>query len=309
MDIAYSNTARRKLFPHRVAVTSRSAVELLGNLRNTQIVEVVPQKGRERAKVLFAFSGQGGQYIGMGVELHERVPLGLVTAGVLKLDDALRLVAVRGPELHPCSSPRCGRMPPTSPCFVLPLLGRTRSPLPMISRGARSSMPSRLSRGPPAVSFCRHVLLGDLRGEHPTGCCRARFDTPKPRFSLLDSWVGLPSAEGIDGMFETPFSLLADLVEGHKVSGFTLCPASVYHELAAASAQLMLEHLRACQRTLCSILPGSSTRTRSSTLQMSRARISSYTTGGEHQPYCMGIFDVRGSSERASKPMLASTMV
>ncbi|OBZ74889.1 hypothetical protein A0H81_05793 [Grifola frondosa] len=60
MDTAYSNTARRKLFPHRVAVTSCSAVELLGNLRNTQIVEVVLQKGRERAKVLFAFSGQGG---------------------------------------------------------------------------------------------------------------------------------------------------------------------------------------------------------------------------------------------------------
>ncbi|OBZ75926.1 hypothetical protein A0H81_04754 [Grifola frondosa] len=45
----------------RTAWQSRcSSVELLGNLHNTQIVEVVLQKGRERAKVLFAFSGQGG---------------------------------------------------------------------------------------------------------------------------------------------------------------------------------------------------------------------------------------------------------
>ncbi|OBZ74318.1 hypothetical protein A0H81_05710 [Grifola frondosa] len=37
--------------------------------------------------------------------------------------------------------------------------------------------------------------------------------------------------------------------------------------------------------------------------------ISSYTTGGERQLYCIGVFDVRGSSERASKLTLASTMV
>ncbi|OBZ71153.1 hypothetical protein A0H81_08909 [Grifola frondosa] len=79
--------------------------------------------------------------------------------------------------------------------------------------------------------------------EENARCCRARFDTPQPRFSLLNSCVGLPSAEGVDGVFETPFSLLADLVEGHNISGFALCPASVYHGLAAAGAQLTLEHL------------------------------------------------------------------
>ncbi|OBZ74890.1 hypothetical protein A0H81_05792 [Grifola frondosa] len=182
---------------------------------------------------------------------------------------------------------------------------------------------------PVANDIAWHKVFNALASISRTPAAAALASTlPKPRFSLLDSCVGLPSAEGVDGVFETPFSLLADLVEGHKVSGFALCPASVYHELTAAGTQLMLEHLARMPADVVLNLAGI---TYSNSLVYSRDvasmvrtditlnasgekyaytfTISSYTTGGERQPCCTGVFDVRGSSERASKLMLASTMV
>ncbi|OBZ74444.1 hypothetical protein A0H81_05709 [Grifola frondosa] len=171
LDVAYSNTGRHKLFPHRVAVTSHSTVELLGNLQDAQITEVVPQKGREQAKggEVDVESAEAFQVFQSTVFVLEHAlaslqiewvvkpdavaghSLGeyaaLVTAGVLKPDDALWLVAVRGPRIHDGHSvhrdrsaphdvpdaalppgtcghtpapPRYVWIPPTSPCFVLP---------------------------------------------------------------------------------------------------------------------------------------------------------------------------------------------
>nr|BAO20284.1 polyketide synthase 1 [Grifola frondosa] len=582
-DVAYSSTARRKLFRHRVAVTGRSAAELLANLRDAQIAEVVPQKGGERAKVLFAFSGQGGQYVGMGAELYERVPFvrkivdrchaklvewglpgvvdvikkggevdvesaeafqafqsavfvlehalaslwiewgvkpdavaghslgeyaALVTAGVLKLDDALRLVAVRarlmtekcergttgmlalrasavqmaetleGNEKYSGLSIACYNS--DADCVVggpvdqLDLLQKqykesghkclrlnvqcayhTRAMGPILddlrALGAQAHLAAPtlpvlanvhgvlVQPGDASVFtseyFARHCgesvrfeqgiqdLIGSPEfatvaacieiGPHPTTlpmlrCLQGRAGTPlllpslrkdasdfavlcaalaglyalpvatdiawrkvfnalaptahlvdlplypfadtrywvtfeenapqaaaglapilpKPRFSLLDSCVGMPSAEGVDGVFETPFSQLADLVEGHKVSGFALCPASVYHELAAAGAQLVLEQLARMPADAVLDLAGITysnplvyspdvARTVRTDITLNAPgekyvgafSISSYTTGGERQPHCTGFFNVRGSSERASKLALASTMV
>ncbi|OBZ75921.1 hypothetical protein A0H81_04753 [Grifola frondosa] len=142
--------------------------------------------------------------------------------------------------------------------------------------------------------------------EENARCCQLASTLPKPRFSLLDSCVGLPSAEGVDGVFETPFSLLADLVEGHKVSGFALCPASVYHELTAAGAQLMLEHLARMPADVVLNLAGI---TYSNSLVYSRDVASMVRTDITLKHLARSVFDVRGSSERASKLTLASTMV
>ncbi|OBZ65138.1 Conidial yellow pigment biosynthesis polyketide synthase [Grifola frondosa] len=559
-DVAYSSTARRKLFRHRVAVTGRSAAELLANLRDAQIAEVVPQKGGERAKVLFAFSGQGGQYVGMGAELYERVPFvrkivdrchaklvewglpgvvdvikkggevdvesaeafqafqsavfvlehalaslwiewgvkpdavaghslgeyaALVTAGVLKLDDALRLVAcspdggdarrnekysglsiacynsdadcvVGGPvdqldllqKQYKESGHKCLRLN-VQCAYHTRAMGPILDDLRALGAQARLAAPTLpvlanvhgvlVQPGDASIFtpeyFARHCgesvrfeqgiqdLIASPEfatvsacieiGPHPTTlpmlrCLQGRAGTPlllpslrkdasdfavlcaalaglyalpvandiawrkvfsalaptahlvdlplypfadtrywvtfeetapqaaaalattlpKPRFSLLDSCVGMPSAEGVDGVFETPFSQLADLVEGHKVSGFALCPASVYHELAAAGAQLVLEHLARIPEDAVLDLAGITysnplvyspdvERTVRTDITLNAPgekyvgafSISSYTTGGERQPHCTGFFNVRGSSERASKLALASTMV
>ncbi|OBZ73626.1 hypothetical protein A0H81_06566 [Grifola frondosa] len=305
-----------------MAVTGCSAAELLTNLHDVQTAAVVPQKGGEQAKALFAFSGQGGQYVGMGAELGRRggcgerggipgVPEHSVTAWVLKLDDALRLVAVRGPEFktvaacieigpHPMMFPmlRCLQGHAGAP-LLLPSLRKDASDfavlcaalaglyaLPIANDIAWSSTPSRLSRRPPAVSFRRHALFGDLR---PQAAAALALILPKPRFSLFDSCVGMPSGEGVDGVFETPISQLADLVEGHKVSGFALCPPSVYHKLALAGTQHVLEHLAPMPTDAVLDLVRITYSTCSSTLRVSRAR--SYTTDGEHQPYCTGVFN------------------
>ncbi|OBZ77966.1 hypothetical protein A0H81_02113 [Grifola frondosa] len=188
--------------------------------------------------------------------------------------------------------------------------------------------PAGLYTLPVAHDIAWRKVFNALAENTPRAAAALAPTLPKPRFSLLDSSVGLPSAEGVDGMFKMPFSLLADLVDGHKVSGFALCPASVCHELAAAGAQLMLEHLA---RTPVDVVLDLAGITYSNSLVYSPdvARtvrtditlnapgekyvgafsISSYTTGSERQPHCTGVFDVRGSSERASKLTLASTMV
>ncbi|KAF9568001.1 ketoacyl-synt-domain-containing protein [Agrocybe pediades] len=63
-------------------------------------------------------------------------------------------------------------------------------------------------------------------------------------YSLIGSWVQRPSAEnGKVGLFECPIESLATFITGHKVGDHPLCPASVYHELALAGAQLTAKHL------------------------------------------------------------------
>lgn len=63
-------------------------------------------------------------------------------------------------------------------------------------------------------------------------------------FSLIGSWVQRPSMEnGRVALFECPIESLATFITGHKVGDHPLCPASVYHELALAGAQLASKHL------------------------------------------------------------------
>jgi acyl transferase domain-containing protein len=71
-DIAYSLTARRQIYEYRVSLTARTREELVeGLLSGPSSVRVSRKNGR----AAFVFSGQGGQYVGMGNALYRSVPL------------------------------------------------------------------------------------------------------------------------------------------------------------------------------------------------------------------------------------------
>ncbi|KAI0368569.1 ketoacyl-synt-domain-containing protein [Pilatotrama ljubarskyi] len=68
-DFAYSATARRQTYPYRIAIMGSSKEELIADLGVAKAVEAGPCD-----KVIFVFSGQGSQYVGMGSELYKRFP-------------------------------------------------------------------------------------------------------------------------------------------------------------------------------------------------------------------------------------------
>jgi len=66
-DIAYTMTARRSMYEHRIAVQACAKEELVEKLSKASPVHVQGTSG----KVVFVFSGQGSQYLGMGKTLYE----------------------------------------------------------------------------------------------------------------------------------------------------------------------------------------------------------------------------------------------
>ncbi|KIY47273.1 ketoacyl-synt-domain-containing protein [Fistulina hepatica ATCC 64428] len=66
-NIAYTMTARRQLYTYRLAVAANSRHDLANKLKAT-IPSAIPASG---GTVVFVFSGQGGQYLGMGRSLYE----------------------------------------------------------------------------------------------------------------------------------------------------------------------------------------------------------------------------------------------
>lgn len=69
-DIAYTATARRQLYPFRLAVTARDKDQLIRALHTTPITHVDRLGG-----VIFVFSGQGSQYLNMGGSLYATSPV------------------------------------------------------------------------------------------------------------------------------------------------------------------------------------------------------------------------------------------
>ncbi|KAI3600489.1 polyketide synthase [Moniliophthora roreri] len=66
-DIAYTMTARRQIYPFRMAVSASTRQELVEKLQQASVT----QAKESDAEVAFVFSGQGGQYLGMGAALYE----------------------------------------------------------------------------------------------------------------------------------------------------------------------------------------------------------------------------------------------
>ncbi|KAJ6479893.1 putative polyketide synthase [Mycena vitilis] len=67
-DIAYSMTARRQIYSYRIAVSATSRAELVEKLGSA----MVSQPSNEPVLAVFVFSGQGGQYSGMGRRLYQQ---------------------------------------------------------------------------------------------------------------------------------------------------------------------------------------------------------------------------------------------
>jgi len=63
-------------------------------------------------------------------------------------------------------------------------------------------------------------------------------------YTMLGWWVQYPSREnGNSASFDTPIEVLAPFIEGHKVAGHYLCPASIYLEQVLSGADLSRRHL------------------------------------------------------------------
>ncbi|KAG1882787.1 putative polyketide synthase [Suillus subluteus] len=63
-------------------------------------------------------------------------------------------------------------------------------------------------------------------------------------YTMLGWWVQYPSrGNGNSASFDTPIEVLAPFIEGHKVAGNYLCPASIYLEQVLSGADLSRRHL------------------------------------------------------------------
>ena len=67
---AYTTIARRQLYRYRVAASGTSKEDIVAALRSAKVVDTAPLA----PKVVFVFSGQGSQYLGMGGDLYRRLP-------------------------------------------------------------------------------------------------------------------------------------------------------------------------------------------------------------------------------------------
>ncbi|KAF5393009.1 hypothetical protein D9757_001120 [Collybiopsis confluens] len=72
VDVAYTATARRQVYESRFVVTASTKEELVANLKHAVVQPNCPLSSS--AKAIFMFSGQGGQYLGMGRSLYTTVP-------------------------------------------------------------------------------------------------------------------------------------------------------------------------------------------------------------------------------------------
>ncbi|KAI1777287.1 putative polyketide synthase [Hypoxylon cercidicola] len=86
-DICYTMTARRQLYDHRISVTADSVDKLIKNLHGAEPHHIITKKATEH-RVVFVFSGQGSQYLGMGQQLMSIYPVFSKT--VRQCDEVLR---------------------------------------------------------------------------------------------------------------------------------------------------------------------------------------------------------------------------
>ncbi|KDQ12500.1 hypothetical protein BOTBODRAFT_34463 [Botryobasidium botryosum FD-172 SS1] len=151
------------------------------------------------------------------------------------------------------------------------------------------------------------------------------------RFSLLGSCKQEPLPEhGNVAIYETPIDQVARLIEGHQVAKFALCPASVYHELALAAAQLTLEQLgAAAPGSVLSlsdvhyinplVYDASVPRTVTTTISFNgkgdkhdgRFSVASSTSDKPDvsQVHCSGSFDSKSADDLAAKLQLTSSII
>lgn len=150
------------------------------------------------------------------------------------------------------------------------------------------------------------------------------------RFKLLGACLSLPPPESSEpALFETPIDHLSDLIEGHKVAEFGLCPASVYIEMAMAATQLLLEHFGyspadqpisvsgmafpsplVYAKDIPKIIRISVSLTGAESRRAGTFGVSSFVAGStEMQSHCSGTVSVSAASSTKEKLSFSSTMV
>ncbi|KAI0108849.1 putative polyketide synthase [Nemania sp. FL0031] len=73
-DVCYTATARRQLYDYRLSVTAATIPELAQNLKVAEASRLQMSKKAD-PPIVFVFSGQGAQYLGMGRQLLSMYPL------------------------------------------------------------------------------------------------------------------------------------------------------------------------------------------------------------------------------------------
>ena len=71
LDLAYTMTARRQVYPYRLAVTARNSMELANRLASASSVRL----SKNPSRVVFVFTGHGTHYHGMGRSLYLTSPI------------------------------------------------------------------------------------------------------------------------------------------------------------------------------------------------------------------------------------------
>ena len=93
-DICYTAQVGRSHFNHRLAVVTASVPDLQAQLQSVAQGQETPgviqgqRKGRKRLKVAFLFTGQGSQYVNMGLQLYQTQPV--FRAAIDQCDQILR---------------------------------------------------------------------------------------------------------------------------------------------------------------------------------------------------------------------------
>ena len=98
--------------------------------------------------------------------------------------------------------------------------------------------------GLPSYQFDYTNFLVEYPSE--TGAITATVESRSTGFDFLSRHIESLSSSGSDDMvFETSIERLAEYITGHIVCGFALCPASVYHEMALAAAEIFEKRQKA----------------------------------------------------------------
>ncbi|PBK84776.1 hypothetical protein ARMGADRAFT_1088226 [Armillaria gallica] len=242
-DIAYTATARRHIFSHRFAATARSKEELIHKL---ELASGKAVSDNAPGKVVFMFSGQGGQYLGMGSALYKT--------------SALSKSAIDECEYFLRKNGFPGVLP------IITLDGESSGLAPVEEFEANQAAIFAIEYGlaklwiswgvtPTAVvghslgEYAAHVIAGVLSLESALTLvahrsCHAAASRRVNDFGMLQSWAQFPStANGQTAISKTPISLLKTSITGHIVGDVPLCSASVYHELALAGIEASKAHL------------------------------------------------------------------